>query len=433
MRKPLVRSRILRLGKRQPTPAPAPQEQPRPAPAPDTSGNDDAARDAENDAIADRLAARLSNVPTFEPNEDTDATDTVDTDTDDQTDEPPATEALIDRDTLAGILGDDAEIAQAQDEEQPVVEALASEDSDETEAEDDTPAAADAPTTEDSDDGLGILDETDDGSLSVDDEAALRAELAEVERDAEASAAERQGRKLLPETDDAAMDRINAAADAQLSEPEGKSRRNAIAQLRAAVAATEAARQLGDKATDPEESKKAFRNDLEDAVRPEATAPTPPVQTEAEVRPTRPTRPQRPEVRTERPRSAPLKLVASQRIDRPSAEEAGPVQPRRVAAAEVSSSDVANFAEFAAEMGATELPDLLEAAAAYTAYVEGIEDFSRPQIMKKVQATVEQEFSREDGLRSFGTLLRQGRISKVRNGRFQVSEATRFKPEQKAG
>jgi len=117
--------------------------------------------------------------------------------------------------------------------------------------------------------------------------------------------------------------------------------------------------------------------------------------------------------------------VASQRVD---GEEEAEEQPMRAEA-----PAAASFTDFAAEMGATDLPDLLEAAAAYTAYIEGVEDFSRPQIMKKVQASATQEFSREDGLRSFGTLLRQGRISKVRNGRFQVSDQTRFKPEKKAG
>jgi len=131
-----------------------------------------------------------------------------------------------------------------------------------------------------------------------------------------------------------------------------------------------------------------------------------------------------------------LKLVASQRVDaaKAAAPEA-PVQPRRVASAapEVTPATASNFAEFAEEMGASSLADLLEAAAAYTAFVEGSEDFSRPQIIKKVQSSTETEISREDGLRSFGTLLRQGRISKVRNGRFQVSEETRFRPESKVG
>ena len=144
-------------------------------------------------------------------------------------------------------------------------------------------------------------------------------------------------------------------------------------------------------------------------------------------------------MRRERPRPAPLKLVASQRVDETSQDAAddapiAPVSPRRVATTPAAlTTDAGNFAEFAEEMGATELPDLLEAAAAYIAYVEGGEDFSRPQIIKKVQATTDQAFSREDGLRSFGTLLRQGRINKARNGRFQVSDQTRFKPAKQAG
>ena len=52
--------------------------------------------------------------------------------------------------------------------------------------------------------------------------------------------------------------------------------------------------------------------------------------------------------------------------------------------------------------------------------------------MKKVRDLSPEDFNREDGLRSFGTLLRQGRIIKIRNGRFQVSEQTRFRPEPRA-
>ncbi|WP_089992695.1 hypothetical protein [Cognatiyoonia koreensis] len=276
---------------------------------------------------------------------------------------------------------------------------------------------------------LADIDEPSEATLSDEDEAELLADLAEVEREieetSEAPAAEAApeapatptGRDILPEADDAAMSRIMDQADEQLSEPEGSRRRSAIAQLKAAVAATEAARQLGDKGEDQASKENAFRDDLNQAVRPRSGDELP-----------------RTQLRTERPRPAPLKLVPAQRVDEADTadSDAAPVLPRRVAS-DAGMVDAGNFADFAAEMGATELPDLLEAAAAYTAYVEGVEDFSRPQIMKKVQASATEEFSREDGLRSFGTLLRQGRISKVRNGRFQVSDQTRFKPEKKAG
>ena len=112
------------------------------------------------------------------------------------------------------------------------------------------------------------------------------------------------------------------------------------------------------------------------------------------------------------------------------------MRPRRVATESVSTidaRDAESFADYVEEMGAHSLPDLLEAAAAYTSFVEGHEEFSRPHVMKKVREVLQDDdFNREDGLRVFGTLLREGRISKVRNGRFQVAEGTRFRPEPRA-
>lgn len=222
-------------------------------------------------------------------------------------------------------------------------------------------------------------------------------------------------RAQLPDPDDATMSHILNQTDEALQEPEGSRRRNAIAHLKAAVLATEAARSLGDKETSVEETEEPFREDLNEVVRPK-----------------RPTRPARPAARTVRSRPAPLKLVASQRIDAEGETDvsAKPVQPRRVTAAipTATQDEASGFAEFAERMGATGLPEMLEAAAAYTAFVEGNEDFSRPQIMEKVKLTVAEEFSREDGLRHFGTLLRNGRISKVRGGRFTVTEETRYRP-----
>jgi len=220
-----------------------------------------------------------------------------------------------------------------------------------------------------------------------------------------------KSRKILP-APDRNVSRIIAQTDEELNEPAGSRRRNAIAQLKAAVAATEAARQLGDNSNSEAAAQNAFRQDLDEVVRPSR-----PIINSAAIT-------------DDKPRAAPLKLVASQRVD--GEDEVVPAPVPRSRPITPTAGDEGGFAQFAASMGATELPDLLEAAAAYTAFVEGVQDFSRPQIMKKVQMTTSDEFSREDGLRSFGTLLRQGRISKVRNGRFQVSEQTRFRPDARS-
>jgi len=132
--------------------------------------------------------------------------------------------------------------------------------------------------------------------------------------------------------------------------------------------------------------------------------------------------------------------VASQRVDIEPVKAApatiSPVHPRRAEPLErpqaAAPRGASSFADYAEEVGATSLAELLEAAAAYTSYVEGVDEFSRPQIMKKVRDLSPDNFNREDGLRSFGTLLRQGRIMKIRNGRFQISEQTRFRPEPRA-
>jgi hypothetical protein len=241
---------------------------------------------------------------------------------------------------------------------------------------------------------------------------------------------------LAPEADEAGLSRILSRTDAAAADPAAQRRREAIAQLKAAVAATEAARRLGEPApaSRPEERGEAFRDDLRQAVRPRRPLPVS-------------------AARAERPRPAPLKLVASQRVDlarEPQPVVPSPVQPVRprrvtldqIAAeaprsaperAETAARAAGSFAAFAAEMGATSLTDILEAAAVYASVVEGAEDFSRPQIIEKVREASAQDFSREDGLRSFGILLRTGRITRVRGGRFAVAGDSRFHPDRRAG
>lgn len=50
--------------------------------------------------------------------------------------------------------------------------------------------------------------------------------------------------------------------------------------------------------------------------------------------------------------------------------------------------------------------------------------------LRQAEAT---ESSREDRLRLFGQLLREGKIQKSAGGRFTVSEDIRFKPRRAAG
>jgi hypothetical protein len=270
-----------------------------------------------------------------------------------------------------------------------------------------------------------------ESSLSDEDEDALLRELADVEAglddqddDAdEAARATHAARTAAAKLDDAADDgdvaRLMAKTDAEMGEPESARRRDAFAHLRAAVAAKNSDDGIvGAKLAEDALEVRAYQTDLADVVKPRRP----------EARGTG--RDRRPDVQ----RPAPLKLVAEQRVDTAQpAALATPVRPRRVeqpiAVVEASST---SFAEFADEMGAHELPDLLEAAAAYLAFVEERDQFSRPQLMTKVRQVIGTEFSREDGLRSFGQLLRAGKIEKIKGGRFAVSGDIGFRPDQRA-
>jgi hypothetical protein len=252
------------------------------------------------------------------------------------------------------------------------------------------------------------------------------------------AAAPRTTREAAPQPADSDLTRLLSETNTQLEGPENRRRFSAIAHLKAAVAATVADRKLraGDERSaasiEEERDMELYRSDLTRAVRPRRPAP-------AGDTPTL-----RPNVPEQRP--APLVLVSEQRIDRPKnpvANDTPVIRPRRItvgrgAAAAVleeeeidetplSADEAKNFAEFAERLGAVELSELLEAAAAYTASVEGQPYFSRPQIIKKVAALTEDSgYDREAGLRSFGMLLRQGKIAKVKRGQFAITESSRF-------
>lgn len=261
-------------------------------------------------------------------------------------------------------------------------------------------------------------EETQDTDVSEDDAEAAQAETetaAEPEAEAPKAAPQRRSLPTLDADSGPDMNRLLAETDNQMDEPEAATRRDAITHLRAAVAAKKADMALG--APDAaERENNAYRSDLAEVVKPRRPAST--------------------TARTERPaepRPAPLKLVAAQRIDTDQPRNVAPVRPRRVAAvAPAPVPQAGGFAEFAEEMGATQLPDLLEAAAAYMAFVEGMDDFSRPQLMNTVRQGGAEDFSREEGLRSFGQLLRTGKLQKLEGGRFKASEQIGFQPDARA-
>lgn len=233
----------------------------------------------------------------------------------------------------------------------------------------------------------------------------------------------------LPEGD---LPRLLEKADAQMAGNENRRRISAIAHLKAAVAATVAERRAGGEGVEKDETA-PYRRDLTQAVRPR--------------RPVLPTVAESHHIAASRPevRPAPLVLVSEQRVDRAPAEavaKAQAVRPRRISATSLpqeadrtsdeesevplSPEEASSFAEFAQSRAPQGLAELLEAAAAYTAQVEGRPHFSPPQIMSKVTAIGADSFSREDRLRVFGTLLRQGKIAKVKRGQYAITEASRF-------
>ena len=283
--------------------------------------------------------------------------------------------------------------------------------------------------------------------LTDEAEAALAAELAALESDTPKPQPGDARAKAAPAGPES-VDRLMSEASSQMQGPDTRRRQSAIAHLKAAVAATLAERRATGNtlAGDGKVRLDAYRNDLAAVVRPHANG--------TEV------------AKADRP--APLVLVSEQRIDRPAARPTPaplsapaavqPVRPRRpgnaaaspaiaiatqtydeayddaetaapLAAQADDRSDVAEnifgasdgFADFADRLGANGLPALLEAAAAYIACVEGRDSFTRPQLMRHI-GSVETDMVREDGLRSFGILLRDGVIEKTRRGQFALTD-----------
>ncbi|MEM9970288.1 MAG: hypothetical protein AAF762_04215 [Pseudomonadota bacterium] len=309
--------------------------------------------------------------------------------------------------------------------------------------------------------------------------------VAEASKDAEPAGDRPRG------ADDASVDRLLAETDHALGENEGTRRRSAIAHLKAAVAAVRADGNKDRETRDAETARTLdkFREDLAKVVQPgdaeaetasdgesdgdtevaselgdaaEAITDDSPLEDHEEVArapeaaterdsdsqvtpapaPTKVERPASDRPGTERPKRAmpPLMLVSEQRIDQDAQDTpAQPVQPRRIQASDPDEGTVTTegstdeFRAFAVKMKAEGLQEELEASLAYGLFVEGAEFNSRPKIMARVLRLHDDgSVSREDGLRAFGVLLREGRIQRARRGEFILPETRRFHPDANA-
>lgn len=280
---------------------------------------------------------------------------------------------------------------------------------------------------------LDTVNMPEPSSLSPEEEAELTAQLAEAESFAEY--ASKDGRAILEDgaidKEDEALDRLLEQTNSRMSADTIQRRQSALSHLKAAVAATMADRKDSQTPVEEDPKKDAdkdYRNDLADIVRPKRVTK---------------------EERATKSTVAPLVLVPQAQVEpeaeaevaaedetavQPEAESAPEldiaVRPRRVSREDAAASNAeldTGFADYAEQMGASDLSDLLEAAAAYLNKVEGKPHFSRPQVMHMVMRhDPERGFSREDSLRSFGDLLRNGTIEKVDRGQFVISNESRF-------
>lgn len=222
---------------------------------------------------------------------------------------------------------------------------------------------------------------------------------------------------------DSDVTRLMEAAESKLGDPDNATSRETYSHLRAAVAAAEADRSAGPVGDKTDEAE-PYREDLASVVRP-----------------------RRPEAgETTRSRStgsrtgsrpAPLKLVAEQRIEPDVKIPAKPVRPRRISMAaddtpSAQAEAFGSFTDYVQDLGATELHEMLEAAASYLSFVEGRDKFSRPQLMNKVRSVGHGDFNRENGLRSIGQLLREGKIERSDNGQFTATDDIGFRPRKRA-
>ncbi|WP_299962838.1 hypothetical protein [uncultured Roseobacter sp.] len=185
------------------------------------------------------------------------------------------------------------------------------------------------------------------------------------------------------------VDRLMDRAAEAMSEPAGSSRRSDYAHLRAAVAARGADDTL-DRTDESAAHVESYRMDLDRLITSGGEKETP-----ARALPV-------------------LRLVAEQRVDLTEEAAAAPH----------------GFVAYAARLGATRVPDVLEAAAAYLSFVEGRSPFSREDVLRCASAA--RDVDSAEACDAFADLVQQGRIEACNGGSFRATVTNTFGPDRRA-
>ncbi|MBQ2260251.1 MAG: hypothetical protein II336_02660 [Loktanella sp.] len=251
----------------------------------------------------------------------------------------------------------------------------------------------------------------------------------------ELAPATRQKRQELSHPADLAVQRILSQTDDHLNAPDLRHQRDSFAQIKAASVATDAARHMGDDGADDTQPDDIYRNDLDEI---DAVQPTPQPQSakvdfvdddDQDESAKAPSDPASPAAHTNMP-LPPLRLIASQRVVDPVKPIGSAEQRLRQIAAQFEApvAQPASFAQFASDHAVVEVPEMIEAAAAYLTFIQNKADFSRPEVMRIVRDHAREAVMRAKGVQVFGRLVHEGRIIQLDNGRFQIAPDTGYRP-----
>ncbi len=245
--------------------------------------------------------------------------------------------------------------------------------------------------------------------------AALRDEAEKAGRSAPAGSAEEAAPALSPRMErrirkriareELALQRLLEAADKRMNQAEIARKRDEIRHLKAAIAATRSDESLAPEHRSRKGAEKVseFRRHLAEieSVRPASGDP-------ASGRP-------------------PLVLVEPIRAGKPVKAVAAPAEVAAPSKWELALSESASFERFIAAIEVTSVEALIEAAAAWITYGEGRTRFTRLEITEMI-APICEDFGiqREEVLRAFGQLLREGALARVAPGDFAMTKRSHF-------